>query len=121
MNYSVIDVFLQIELQMIIEFEHEYLRELYEEGKTSDRKHRYQPQVIRQYRRVVDTLRNAPNTEFLYHFNSLHYEKKLGNLAGIEAVWVNVQYRLEFRTRTEGEKPDVITVCSLIKLSAHYK
>ena len=34
---------------MIIEFEQEYLCELYEEGKVSGKKHRFQPQVIKQY------------------------------------------------------------------------
>ena len=61
--------------RMKIEFEHEYLRELYEEG----------------------------------------------NLQDIEAVYVNMQYRLEFRSRLAGTEHDVITICSLLELSNHYK
>lgn len=38
---------------MIIEFEQEYLRELYEEGKASGKKHRFQPQVIKQYKKTI--------------------------------------------------------------------
>lgn len=106
---------------MIIEFEQEYLRELYEEGKASGKKHRFQPQVIKQYRRVVDLLFDAPNTEYLYLHKSLHHEKKQGNLAEIEAVYVNMQYRLEFRSRLEGTDPNVITICSLLDLTNHYK
>jgi toxin HigB-1 len=106
---------------MKIEFEKEYLRELYENGKTSDRKHRFQKQVIYQYIKTVDMLRLAPDTEFLYKFKSLHYERKKGNLKGVEAVYVNMQYRLEFSSRTEGQEPDVITICSLSELSNHYK
>lgn len=30
---------------MFIEFDKDYLRELYEQGRTSDKKHRYQPEV----------------------------------------------------------------------------
>jgi proteic killer suppression protein len=32
---------------MIVTFEQEYLRELYEEGKASDKKQRFQPQIVR--------------------------------------------------------------------------
>ena len=38
---------------MYIEFDKEYLRELYTDGKTSDKKHRYQPEVVRGYQKVV--------------------------------------------------------------------
>ncbi len=106
---------------MKIEFEQEYLRELFEEGKASGKKHRYQPQVIKQYRKVFDLLYDAPNTEYLYLHKSLHYEKKEGNLAGTEAVYVNMQYRLEFRSRLEGTESNVITICSLLDLSNHFK
>jgi toxin HigB-1 len=51
---------------MIIEFEKEYLRELYEEGKVSSRKYRFQPQLILQYIKTVDVLRSASDIEFLY-------------------------------------------------------
>ena len=30
---------------MYIEFDKDYLRELFEQGRTSDKKHRYQPEV----------------------------------------------------------------------------
>lgn len=106
---------------MEIDFEQEYLRELYEDGKASDKKHRFQPQVIRQYVKTVDILRSAPDIEFLYRLNSLHYEKKKGNLKDIEAVYVNKQYRLEFSSRIVGEEPNIITICSLSELSNHYK
>jgi proteic killer suppression protein len=106
---------------MIIEFDQEYLRELYEEGKTSNKKYRLQPQIIKQYIKTVDILKNAPDTEFLYKFKSLHYEKKEGDLKGIEVVYVNMQYRLEFASRIEGENPNTVTICSLMELSNHYK
>ena len=34
---------------MVVKFGKEYLRELFEEGKCSDKHHRYQPQVVRKY------------------------------------------------------------------------
>lgn len=106
---------------MEIEFEKEYLRELFFESKTSNKKYRFQPQVVKQYHYTVDTLIKAPNIESLYNIKSLHYEKKEGNLKGIEAVYVNKQYRLEFISRKEGEETKKITICSLIELSSHYK
>jgi proteic killer suppression protein len=32
---------------MIVTFEEDYLRELYENGQASDKKHRFQPQIIK--------------------------------------------------------------------------
>lgn len=106
---------------MEIEFAEKYLQELYEEGKASGKRHRYQKEVVNKYIKTVDVLRNAPDTEFLYKLKSLHYEKKEGSLKRIEAVYVNKQYRLEFISRIEGEEPDKIIICSLLDLSSHYK
>jgi proteic killer suppression protein len=105
---------------VIIEFEKQYLRELYELGKTS-KKHRFQPTVIKQYKNTVDKLRNATRIEDLFPFKSLNYERLVGDRKGLESVRVNQQYRIEFRSRIEGEEPDVITICSLVELSSHYK
>lgn len=44
-------------MAMYIEFEEEYLRELYETGHTSDKKHRFQPEVIRGYAKCVSHLK----------------------------------------------------------------
>ncbi|BDX37693.1 hypothetical protein CYCD_10480 [Tenuifilaceae bacterium CYCD] len=106
---------------MEIEFEQSYLEELYSEGKTRNKKYKFQQTVVKQYIKTVNKLRSVQNTELLYNLKSLHYEKKSGNLGGVEAVWVNDQYRLEFRSRTEGDEPNKITICSLIDLSNHYK
>ena len=34
---------------MIIKYDKEYLEELYENGKCKDKKHRFQPQVVKKY------------------------------------------------------------------------
>jgi len=106
---------------MQIEFDKEYLQELFDQGKTTDKKKRFQPGIIKKYIDTVNILRTAPNTEFLYKFKSLHYEKKGGDLGGIEAVWVNDQYRIEFISRMEEESLPVITICNILELSNHYK
>lgn len=106
--------------QMKIEFNEEYLKELFETSKTTNKKYRFQPQIVKQYIKVVKMLEICDDIESLYQFKSLHYEKKIGNLDGIEAVYVNMQYRLEFISRQEGKEPDTITICKLINLSNHY-
>jgi len=106
---------------MTIEFEQVYLRELYEEGKASGKKHRFQPQVIKQYRKTLERLEYASRIEDLFLISSLNYEKLLGDKEGLESVRVNDQYRIEFKIRIEGEIPNVLTICSIIDLSNHYK
>ena len=105
---------------MELEFDKEYLRELYEEGKTSDKKHRFQPDVIRRYQARVKTLEFAENVEALFVVNSLHYKKLKGDKEGIESIRVNDQYRIEFKTRKVHVK-NVVTICNIIELSNHYK
>ena len=58
---------------MEITFSKEYLCELYETGKTKEKKYRFQPQVIAKYRKTVDVLESVANTEELYKFKSLHF------------------------------------------------
>ncbi len=53
------------------------MRELFEEGKSSDKKHRFQPQVIKQYVKTVNKLRNTLKLEDLFVINSLNYQKKI--------------------------------------------
>jgi proteic killer suppression protein len=106
---------------MEIEFEKDYLRELYEEGKTSNKKYRFQPTVTKQFKNTIDKLRNANRIEDLFPFKSLNYEKLVGDKAGLESVRVNQQYRIEFFSKISGEEPSTITICSIVELSNHYK
>ena len=106
---------------MIINFEKDYLRELYEEGKTKSKKHRFQKTVIAQYKKTIDKLRPAQRIEDLYPLKSLNYEKLSGNKKDLESVKVNDQFRIEFYTTISGEPPNTITICSIVELSNHYK
>jgi proteic killer suppression protein len=105
---------------MIVTFEEEYLRDLYEIGKVSDKKHRYQPNVIEGYRKRIKTLQNAERIEDLLAINSLNYEVLKGDKAGISSIRVNKQYRIEFMTTDNGFDP-IVTVCNILELSNHYK
>ena len=70
---------------MIVAFEKDYLRELYETGK-SDKKHRFQPDIVKRYKRGVDYLKQARNIEELFLLPSLHYEVLKGDKAGVSSI-----------------------------------
>lgn len=105
---------------MEIKFEKKYLEELYLNGKTSDKKHRFQPQIIAKYRKTIDLLESLTVVEDLYRYHSLHYEVLVGDKMGMESVRVNDQYRIEFKT-TKVVSEIVVTLCNIIELSNHYK
>ena len=102
---------------MDIKFEKDYLRELFYDGVTSDKHHRFQPDVVKRYVRVINILDSVEKAVDLFRYKSLHYEKLLGDKKGLESVRVNDQYRIEFRT---SEK-EGITICNVEELSNHYK
>ena len=105
---------------MEIEFDKEYLSELYYKGKCSDKKHRFQPQVIKNYKKCIDLLEEVPGVESLYKYHALHYKKLEGDKQGLESVRVNDQYRIEFKTK-RVKSETIMTVCNIIELSNHYK
>ena len=83
---------------MDITFEKDYLRELFYDGVASDKHHRYQPDVIKRYVRVVNILDSVEKAVDLFRYRSLRYEKLSGDKKGLESVRVNNQYRIEFRS-----------------------
>ena len=106
---------------MIIEFGKSYLQELYEAGVCRNKKYRFQPQVVRKYIQCIDTLMTLKRVEGLYLLNSLNYEVLSGDKKGLSSIRVNNQYRIEFSiSQQDGRKP-VITVCTILELSNHYK
>ena len=104
---------------MVVAFEKEYLRDLYEAGK-SDKKHRFQPDIVKRYKRGIDYLKQARNIEELFLLPSLHYEVLKGDKAGVSSIRVNDQYRIEFTVEQVSE-PIVVTICNIIELPNHYK
>ena len=106
---------------MDICFEKEYLRELYETGKASGKKHRFQPQVVNGYLKCVRALHDAQRMEELFQYNALRYEKLSGNKKGLSSLRINDQYRLEFR-EVQGQATEaVIELCSLVDITNHYR
>jgi len=105
---------------MVVYFEKKYLSELYETGKTTDKKHRFQPEIVRKYIRCIKSLETASSIESLYDVKSLNYEVLQGDKEGISSIRVNMQYRIEFTFTNEGIEP-IVTVCNIKELSNHYK
>ena len=103
-----------------MKFEKEYLRELFEEGKCSDKRHRYQPQVVHKYVMRVVTLQNAPNIQSLFPLNSLHYEVLTGDKSGISSIRIDQKYRLEFRVEEFLDQESILTICKLEDITNHY-
>ena len=104
-------------MRMEIKFEKDYLRELFYDGVASDKQHRYQPDIVRRYVRVVNILDSVDKVTDLFRYRSLHYEKLVGDKKGLESVRVNDQYRIEFKS---SESED-ITICNITELSNHYE
>ena len=77
---------------MKIIFTQEYLKQLYEDGKSSSKKHRFQKDIIKRYKTTIDKLRVANKIEDLYPLKSLNYEKLSGDKKGLESVRVNDKY-----------------------------
>lgn len=105
---------------MQIVFQKEYLSELYYNGKSSDKKHRFQPDIVKRYTHVINTLITANRIEDLFPLRSLNYEKLEGDMKGYESLRVNDKYRVIFRSE-KIESEQLITVCNIIDLTNHYK
>ncbi|MCL1941984.1 MAG: type II toxin-antitoxin system RelE/ParE family toxin [Candidatus Azobacteroides sp.] len=105
---------------MIVTFEKEYLRDLYETGKTDDKKHRFQPEIVRKYKYCINLMCHVPDTNALAKYNGLNFENLKGDKAGVFSIRVNKQYRIEF-TITDNGVESVASVCNILELSNHYK
>ena len=106
---------------MKIEFEKEYLSELYETGETTDKKYYFQPQVINGYLKCVKALQRAKRMEDLFLIRSLNYKKLKGTKKELSSVRINDQYRLEFREIVNPNNIFVVEICSLTDITNHYK
>ena len=105
---------------MKIIFDKRYLEELYLKGRTSDKKHRFQPQIISKYRKTIDLIESLSVVQDFDRYHSLNYEMLTGDKAGIESVRVNNKYRIEFKTDNVVSEI-VVTVCNILDLTNHYK
>ncbi len=105
---------------MNIEFENAALEELYTNGATQDQQYkRLSKDIIKRYVKVVNYLKAARRLEDLFLIKSLHYEKKKGDLNGVDAVWINDQYRLSFYS--SPDESGIIVNALLFEIFKHYE
>lgn len=102
---------------MYIEYEKDYLEELYNHGNCKNKKYRFQKPVVAKYQKRIDTLMAATRIEDLFVFNSLNFEA-LEN--GYYSIRIDYHYPLEFRIREEGTEK-VITICTVTDITNHYQ
>lgn len=105
---------------MIVVFTKKYLKELYTEGKASEKKYRFQPQIVSRYIRVISLMQAIENVLELMKYGSLHYERLHGEKEGLSSVRVNDQYRIEFREEMEEDRT-IATIVNIEDLSKHYE
>lgn len=105
---------------MLVTFDKKYLEDLYTKGKADDKKHRYQPQIVRGYQKAIKYLIMASRIEDLFPIKSLHFEALHGDKDGRFSIKANDQYRVEFTVSKEQENT-LITICNVLDLSNHYK
>ena len=103
---------------MYSEIDKDYLRELYTDGKTSDKKHRYQPEVVRSYQKAVFLLSSANSVTDLFRNNALNYEVLQGDKKGISYVRINRKYNIDFKVR-EVINEKITPFCCLLTLGHH--
>jgi proteic killer suppression protein len=105
---------------MIVTFDKEYLESLYTKGKSDDKKHRFQPEVIKLYKKRIDLLKRTKRIEELFLFNSLNYEVLKGDKNGVSSIRVNDKYRIEFVVSNQDTET-IVYICNILELSNHYK
>jgi len=105
---------------MIVSFGQTYLQELYDVGKTKDKGHRFQPDIIQRYQKRVDTLMEVKDSEGLKKYNSLNFEALKGDKKGLYSIRVSDKYRIEFELSAQPDQT-VLTICNIVELSNHYK
>ena len=103
---------------MEIKFDKEYLEELYEHGRTKNKKYRFQPQVIKKYQKRIDTLESMSRIEELFTLNSLNFEAL--ESSGSYSIRIDYHYRLEFQVINSESEP-FVNICLITEIINHYQ
>ena len=64
-------------------------------------------------------MKGVRRLEDLFLIKSLHYEKKKGDLIGVDTVWINDQYRLLFYSSPDNK--GIVVNALIIEISKHYE
>lgn len=100
-------------------FKSKVLADFYSSIKVKDKLLKSNPQLQKQYIKVINTLAATDKIEDLYHIHSLNYEKLKGNLSGKSSVRINKQFRLIFEEISDDKQE--VTVLEIEEISNHYQ
>ena len=103
--------------RMIIVFDKIELQEIYEQGYSGNRKFWFQPEIIKQYIKIITILLAIEKIEELYQIKSLHFKKLLGSKFAFQSIRINQKYRLECIISYDI----YILVGKILSISNHYK
>ena len=106
---------------MEILFNDAELGDLYEGKKVTNKFYRSNPQLVKQFIKVINWLRHANKVEQLYQINSLNYEKLQGDWEGYSSVRLNKKYRLIFKEIVSHEEPFEVLLIAVKEISNHYQ
>jgi toxin HigB-1 len=105
---------------MEIKFRKQYLEDLYQ-GIIKDKAFKSNPNLVKQYVKTVNNLRDAQKLEILYQLKSLRFKALTGDLEGLFSVRINDQYRLIFEIIREPDPPFHVQLLELEDISKHYE
>jgi proteic killer suppression protein len=103
---------------MEVRFERKELEELYDKGKTKNKKYRFNDKLIAKYVKVIKIMKSADGIEDFYLYNNLDYHVLSGDKQGIHAVRVDLKYRIQFTIKKNSPNE---TVCNIIEFSNYHK
>ncbi|MGQ1911336.1 hypothetical protein ACT3CE_16305 [Marinifilum sp. RC60d5] len=106
---------------MNIVFSKSYLEDLFIGNVKAYKEYKSNPQLVKQYVKTINKLKSITRIEQLHQIKSLRYEKKIGDLNGISAVWVNKQYRILFKESSTESGNLNIDLLEIEDLSKHYE
>lgn len=106
---------------MEIIFNDAELADLYEGKKITNKLFRSNPQLVKQFIKVINWLRAVNKIEELYQINSLNYEKLVGDWKGYSSVRLNLKYRLIFKEIVSTEEPFEVLLIAIKEISNHYQ
>lgn len=96
------------------------LLELYENGRTSDKRYKRLPvAAVKGYVKAVNKMRAATRIEDIMRDHGLRYERLRGDRKDQESVRCNDVWRLIFQS-SPADGSIVVTEINLIEISHHY-
>lgn len=106
---------------MKIKFQKAYLEDIYQGNTKPYKEYKSNKQLVVQYVKTINKLKAITHIKQLFQLKALRYEKLTGNLKGLSAVAVNMQYRIIFKEVASTSNELLIDILEIEELSKHYE